>query len=264
MNNLIFTTIQHIPRKKHWLSMNDYILCDMISQLSNNPKYNWCILSKDSMAEEISVSRKTIFNIIDEMIKKWFLERDAETKFLRTTQLWYDEFKVYTHSVKITPIVQKLHDDSVKITLDDSVKITPYNNTIYKDIIISSKEDRQVTEKKEYWDPIINSIIETIKNHNNWIIDGTIVSNRKHGKMLRDKIWKITGFNWDYINFLSTLIERTDQYNISKTTSCESIYYNLASLVAKIKTTHIETVKKEEDQKPKVWSNRILNSLTTT
>jgi len=42
----------------------------MISQLSNNPKYNWCILSKDSMAEEISVSRKTIFNIIDEMIKK--------------------------------------------------------------------------------------------------------------------------------------------------------------------------------------------------
>jgi len=46
--------------------------------------------------------------------------------------------------------VQKLHDDSVKITLDDSVKITPYNNTIYKDIIISSKEDRQVTEKKEY------------------------------------------------------------------------------------------------------------------
>ena len=138
------------------------------------------------------------------------------------------------------------------------------DNNSNSNIIISSKEDRQVTEKKEYWDPIINSIIETIKFHNNWIIDGTIPSNRKHGKMLRDKIWKITGFNWDYINFLSTLIERTDQYNIAKTTSCESIYYNLALLVAKIKTTHIETVKKEEDQKPKVWSNRNTNSLTTT
>ena len=76
--------------------------------------------------------------------------------------------------------------------------------------IISSKEDRQVTEKKEYWDPIINSIIDTIKFHNNWIIDWTIQSNRKHWKMLRDKIWKITGFSWDYVKFLSTLIERID------------------------------------------------------
>jgi len=159
---------------------------------------------------------------------------------------------------RMRPCTENAYNDNKNDNDNDS------KNDNDSNIIISSKEDRQVTEKKEYWDPIINSIIETIKFHNNWIIDGTIPSNRKHGKMLRDKIWKITGFNGDYVKFLSTLIERTDQYNISKTTSCESIYYNLALLVAKIKTTHIETAKKEEDQKPKVWSNRNTNSLTTT
>lgn len=124
---------------------------------------------------------------------------------------------------------------------------TKPNQNKQKEIIISSKEDTQALvipeEKKEYWDPTINLIIRVIKSHNNWLIDWTIQSNRRYGKMLRDKIDKIVWFNWDYEWFLSNLIEKTDQYNISKTTSCESIYYNLATLVKKIQATNIEAQK---------------------
>jgi hypothetical protein len=51
--NLVYTNIQHIPRKKLWLSLTEYVLCDMIYHLSNNPKYNWCIMSKENMWNEI-------------------------------------------------------------------------------------------------------------------------------------------------------------------------------------------------------------------
>jgi hypothetical protein len=141
------------------------------------------------------------------------------------------------------------------------------DNIIKENIIeISSKEDteKSVVIKKEYWDPIINSIIQIIKDKNNGIIDWTIASNRKYGKMLRDKIDKIKWFKWDYPWFIWMLIDKTDQYNIWKTTSCESIYYNLASLVAKIKTTHIETKEKEEEAKPKTWRLQPTTSLITT
>jgi hypothetical protein len=54
MSNLIYSKIQHIPRKKLDLSVLEYILADMIYQLSTNPKYNyWCVISKDTMAEEL-------------------------------------------------------------------------------------------------------------------------------------------------------------------------------------------------------------------
>jgi len=206
--------------------MNDYILCDMISQLSNNPKYNWCILSKDSMAEEISVSRKTIFNIIDEMIKKWFIERDAETKFLRTTQLWYDEFKVYTHSVKITPIVQKLHDDSVKITLDDSVKITPYNNTIYKYKDISSKEDKELALVPEFWKDEIN-LMQKFLRQAVWVSAFKDTKERwyvTHCYNLMKKIWKD-----EFQHRLKTILQ--DEFKAKNANKLQYLYNEIKAFI---------------------------------
>lgn len=180
--------------------------------------------------------------------KRWHKETDTNISE------WIQNDAVASERIKSMPIKSnKIKPNQIKSNEIELIKI-------------SSKEDteKSVVKKKEYWDPIINSIIETIKKHNNGIIDWTIKGNRINGKLLKDKIAKIKWFDWDYVKFISTIIQRTDQYNIWKTTSCESIYYNLASLVAKIKTTHIETKEKEEESKPKTWRLQPTTSLTTT
>lgn len=104
-NNLIYTNIQHIPRKKWSLSLNDYVLCDMIYHLSNNPQYNWCIMSKETMANELWLSKRWILNILESLIDQWWIIKDQTTKFLKTSEKWYNEF--VTYSEKSAPEVQK-------------------------------------------------------------------------------------------------------------------------------------------------------------
>lgn len=141
---LKFTVINHEFRRANNLSCNEYILADMIHNLSNNRHakvHGWCYMSKESMSNEIGVGYKTIFNYLLKLEANGFIERDPITKFLRTTVTWCgasDDGK--NDSVKITPIVQNDANDSVKITpsqcknyTPDSVKITHYNS-IYNNI----------------------------------------------------------------------------------------------------------------------------------
>ena len=100
--------------------MNEYAVCDMIYHLSNNPKYNWCIMSKENMAEEIWLSKQSIHSILEKMIEKKFIEKDSQTRFLKTTDLWYTEF-VFTDS-------KETWLQGVKKVYSDSKESLHYNN----------------------------------------------------------------------------------------------------------------------------------------
>lgn len=160
---LIYTNILHWPRKKHWLSLIEYTLCDMIYHLSNNPKYNWCIMSKETMATELWVSRRGIIDIINKMIKRNFIIKDPETNFLKTALLWYNEFVLgcaeiaqgvqndqsegVTNGVQDMPQgVQKLHTGCAETSHN-------IDNDINKDIdiILLSNEENDFAVDLDFW-----------------------------------------------------------------------------------------------------------------
>ena len=88
---LVFTTVIHAFRREHNLTLNEYTICDMIHFLSTstiNKMRGWCYMTKDNMALELNCTKQTVLNLIDRMIEKGFIERDQNTKFLRSTEKW--------------------------------------------------------------------------------------------------------------------------------------------------------------------------------
>lgn len=92
---LIYTNIQHEFRKKHNLTMNEYVLCDMIYFLSNNSNsriIGWCYSSRQNLADEMALSKQGIIKLINKLLDDGFLERDSITKFLKTTSKWQKNY----------------------------------------------------------------------------------------------------------------------------------------------------------------------------
>lgn len=93
-----YTTVQHDPRLKFGLSNDSYCIADAIYNLSNNPKSiapGWCYASRQTIADLYGISKRTVQRSIVELTKKKLIEVDSATKFVRTTQFWYDEFVQY-------------------------------------------------------------------------------------------------------------------------------------------------------------------------
>jgi len=103
----------------------------------------------------------------------------------------------------------------------------------------NNNNNTEVLEDKSslrfFWDSFINEILEAIKNNHDGIIDWTNIENRRYGKLLRDKIKKLENFDWNYTKFIDYIIKNTDEFQISNTASPKKLYYNLTSLLAKIK-----------------------------
>ena len=93
-----FTTIQHDPRIRFELSNNDYCIADAIYNLSNNPSSicpGWCYASREKIGAFFGLSRQSVITIIKKLVSCNLLEVHNETKYVRTTQLWYDEFVTF-------------------------------------------------------------------------------------------------------------------------------------------------------------------------
>lgn len=104
-------------------------------------------------------------------------------------------------------------------------------------------------EKEEYGNHEINEIIETLKEVNNWLIDGTNSELRNFSKLLRDKILKINWFNWDFSWFIRKLYELSDEYRIPYFASPKKLYYNLWTVVSAITSKLKETPKPVKPRK---------------
>jgi uncharacterized phage protein (TIGR02220 family) len=96
-----YTVIRHSYRLHYQLSANEYILADTIYHLHTSPKSRipgWCYASKATLSKFIGVSEQSIYNLIKKVIKGGFVEKDPDTKFLRTTEKWqavYDENRTW-------------------------------------------------------------------------------------------------------------------------------------------------------------------------
>lgn len=132
---LVYTTIQHPFRKKHGLTVIEYVLIDMVYLLSVKPDSDvpgWCYMSKQTMADEIGISRRTVINLINTNEENGFLERHQITKHLRTTKKWQ---KVYfTDGAKNAHPVQNDSGNGANSAPDGSANSAHNINNIYNNI----------------------------------------------------------------------------------------------------------------------------------
>lgn len=90
-----YTTIKHYPRVKYDLSNNDYCIANAIYHLSNNPdsKFKgWYFGKIDSLGKMFKFGRTATYDSVKKLLEKELIEKDLETGFLRTTNIWWNEF----------------------------------------------------------------------------------------------------------------------------------------------------------------------------
>lgn len=90
-----YTVVLHQVREKLGLSLNTYVVIDSIHKLStSDPKYPWCIMSKDDLADFLTLGRATVFRSIKEAEDKNLIERTDDG--LRTTEKWRNAVELYS------------------------------------------------------------------------------------------------------------------------------------------------------------------------
>ena len=90
-----YTTIKHNPRVKYDLSNNDYCIANAIYHLSNNPESifkGWYHGKVETLGKMFNLSRASAYNSINKLIEKELVDKNEESGFLRTTNLWWNEF----------------------------------------------------------------------------------------------------------------------------------------------------------------------------
>jgi len=93
MKKTSFTTILHDKRKELGLNLIEYCVADTIYNLSSNPSspvQGWCYAAKETLADILDTTRQTIHSSINRLIDKGLVEKNEETKYLRTTSAWFD------------------------------------------------------------------------------------------------------------------------------------------------------------------------------
>jgi predicted transcriptional regulator len=90
-----YTTIKHHPRVKYDISNNDYCIANAIYHLSNNPDSifkGWYHGKVETLGKMFNLSRESAYNSINKLIEKKLVDKNEESGFLRTTNLWWKEF----------------------------------------------------------------------------------------------------------------------------------------------------------------------------
>jgi hypothetical protein len=116
----------------------------------------WCYVGKERLADELGLTRKTIYNMVNSLIDRGFIEKNDKGWM----KIDFEGVK-NLHSVKITQSVKNLHKDCVKIThnniLEDNSNLSISNYSSSKSVKITHHEKELHSEKntlpakEQYW-----------------------------------------------------------------------------------------------------------------
>lgn len=132
---LIYTNIQHEFRKRNKLSLNEYVLCDMVFHLckdSSSKVQGWCYMTKENMGLEMSLSKQSVITLGNKMVELGFLEKQDFTGFLKTTKKWENVY--FTHGKESLPSVQNIGLFGKESLPHDGKESLLYNNTLDNNI----------------------------------------------------------------------------------------------------------------------------------
>jgi hypothetical protein len=173
-----YTTIDHDTRLRFELSCNEYCIADKIYHLANNPANDsrWCYASRTTLGEMLGFTKPTVLTIIKTLVSKNLVEMHPQTKHLRTTKLWYNNFTVGKETLPVgNTTTGKETLPAGKETLPQIGKETlpPSNNNIFleeESTSITKKEvfddvdvalsDYQNLEKKEAAEPELHPAVQ--------------------------------------------------------------------------------------------------------
>ena len=144
---LNYTNIQHNFRKENKLSLNEYVLCDMIfylSKKSDSKVPNWCFMSKETMAKEIGLSKQSIITLIKKLCELGYIEKQEVTGFVKTTSIW--ELVYFTDGKLSLPVEQNSFNFSKESLPHDGKESLPNNNNLY-----NNKENKQILFSESIW-----------------------------------------------------------------------------------------------------------------
>ena len=132
-----YTVIIHTIRIDLGLSCNEYCLADIIYHLSNNPNSavkGWCYAGKDTIANYLGITERSVFNIINKLVEQKILEKDEATKHLRTSQLWYDKVIINSINEKSAVSMKKVQSEYEKSSVNRYEKSSYNSNSSNKNI----------------------------------------------------------------------------------------------------------------------------------
>ena len=126
-----YTTIIHPIRKHFSLSCNEYCVLDTIMRMQNNESH-WCYMSKDTMANDLDLSKQAVLNIITKLVEKDLIVKNPATKHLRIASVFLEYLNDYK---KFTDGKETLLERSKNFT-ETGKKTLPNNNTNNKNTFI--------------------------------------------------------------------------------------------------------------------------------
>jgi DNA-binding transcriptional regulator GbsR (MarR family) len=150
--SLKYTNIQHDFRKQNNLSLNEYVICDMIFFLckkSDSKVPQWCFMSKETMGKEMGLSKQSIITLIKKMCDFGFLEKQEITGFVKTTFLW--EKVYFTDGKDSLPSVNKVDEIGKESLPHDGKESLPHNNNIY-----NNNKETNFLFKNSFWNSYEN------------------------------------------------------------------------------------------------------------
>ena len=205
-----FTTILHEKRKQLGLSLMEYCIADTIHNLSNNPKspvQGWCYASKDTLAEMLDTTRQTIFTSVKKLIEKGLIKKHEETKYLRTTQKWFN--KIIVEDDEMEEEIEKEKEEPEK---ELKAKIIKY-----------SKDDVEMTEL----------LLGLVKQNYPFVKDKT------ETQLLRDfeemnKLHRIDNWEYKQIRYVIEFSQK-DSFWKQNIRSVKTLRKQFESLVIKLK-----------------------------
>lgn len=105
---ILYTTIIHPFRIEHGLSCNEYVFLDIVYMLSTNPvsiHRGWCYMSKNNLAKELDLTKQAVLKMIERLTESGFLERNSDSRFLRTTSKWNEVYFMRSEGKLSLPVI---------------------------------------------------------------------------------------------------------------------------------------------------------------
>lgn len=238
--------------KEIWLDEKlNYIQKLLLIEIDSLDNENWCFASNAYFAKFFWISETQISKNISYLKSEWYIEQ--------TSFDWRQRVLKSCFKVELKADLKKTTNEpwrKVKGWLEEKLKHNNiYNNTsnnkdnniISNDII--EAEASSITKQETYWNEEINSLLQIIKNNNDWLCAGTVKEQRRYWKMLLWKLKQFTKSWYDPLESLDVLLQKLDwnQFYWPKKVWPKDIYYNFEKLIQVVKW-EIKKEKKREIQ----------------
>lgn len=72
------------------LTLNEYAILEYIVRKQSDPESGfsgWCIVTKKEIADNLNLTQRSVFSILNKLLSKGLIERHDRTKFIRVTNL---------------------------------------------------------------------------------------------------------------------------------------------------------------------------------